>query len=300
VLQEITSWADGQDKRCVFWLNGAAGTGKSTIARTIARKYYNEGRLGASFFFSRGGGDVSHAGKFFTSIASQLASQSNTLKGYICEAIAKDSDIAGKLLRDQWTHLILQPLSKLEAKSLQLPFLIMVDALDECNEDNDTRAILQCLVDLNGLETARLYICITSRPETPIRLGFRAMPGVIYHDLVLHDVPRIIVDQDISVFFKEKFKELRDVFEDLAAEWPGDESINLLVQKAEGLFIYAATVYRFVKGDGEWPPQDHLSMCLSSASSNPQYKWEHSNLFKSPTWELDQMYTTILQHSSEG
>ena len=74
------TWADGDDERCIFWLNGMAGTGKSTIARTIARKYYEQERLGASFFFSRGGGDVSHAGKFFTSIAVQLANKSPSLK----------------------------------------------------------------------------------------------------------------------------------------------------------------------------------------------------------------------------
>jgi hypothetical protein len=39
--------------------------GKSTIARTIAQRYYEKDCLGASFFFSRGGGDVSHASKFF-------------------------------------------------------------------------------------------------------------------------------------------------------------------------------------------------------------------------------------------
>jgi hypothetical protein len=72
LLQEIYNWANGQDKQNIFWLNGLAGTGKSTIARTIARKYHDQERLGASFFFSRGGGVVSHAGKFFTSIAVQL------------------------------------------------------------------------------------------------------------------------------------------------------------------------------------------------------------------------------------
>jgi hypothetical protein len=72
LLQEIYDWAYGQDERCIFRLYGLAGTGKSTIARAIACKYYTEGRLGASFF-SRGGGDVGHAGKFVTSIAAQLA-----------------------------------------------------------------------------------------------------------------------------------------------------------------------------------------------------------------------------------
>jgi hypothetical protein len=38
------------------------------IICTVARKYFKEERLEASFFFSRGGGDMSYAGKFFTSI----------------------------------------------------------------------------------------------------------------------------------------------------------------------------------------------------------------------------------------
>jgi hypothetical protein len=152
-------------------------------------------------------------------------------------------------------------------------------------------------VDLNSLETGRLYICITSRPETPIRLGFRLTPGIIYRDLVLHNVPRIIVDQDIAVFFREKFKELRDASEDVPAGWPGEENINLLVQKAEGLFIYAAIVYRFIKGDDEWPPQYLLNMFLHSASSEQQDKSVHNSPFTSTTWELDDMYIKILEHS---
>jgi len=39
--------------------------------------------------------EMSHAGKFFTSIAVQLASKSPSLKRYICDAIADQSDIAG-------------------------------------------------------------------------------------------------------------------------------------------------------------------------------------------------------------
>ncbi|KAF1941507.1 hypothetical protein EJ02DRAFT_203243 [Clathrospora elynae] len=42
LLEKIHSWADERDKRCIFWLSGLAGTGKSTIARTVAR-YYRAG-----------------------------------------------------------------------------------------------------------------------------------------------------------------------------------------------------------------------------------------------------------------
>src|SRR5947209_8791466 len=96
VLNQISGWADGSDERCIFWLNGMAGTGKSTIARTIAREYYNQKRLGASFFFSRGTEDRSHAGKFPTTIAVQLAQVSSSLKECICTAAAKQNDIANQ------------------------------------------------------------------------------------------------------------------------------------------------------------------------------------------------------------
>jgi hypothetical protein len=97
-----------------------AGTGKSTISRTVARNWYKEGRLGASFFFSQGGGDIGHAGKFVTSIAVQLASSVPTIYQFICDAITNHSDIASQSLRDQWQLLILDPLSKLD-KTAAMP-----------------------------------------------------------------------------------------------------------------------------------------------------------------------------------
>ncbi|KAJ2901564.1 hypothetical protein MKZ38_001697 [Zalerion maritima] len=56
----------------IFWLSGMAGTGKSTISRTVARAFSGKQRLGGSFFFKRGDGDRGKAAKFFTTIAAQL------------------------------------------------------------------------------------------------------------------------------------------------------------------------------------------------------------------------------------
>ncbi|KAL5409067.1 hypothetical protein PMIN04_011177 [Paraphaeosphaeria minitans] len=50
-----------------------ASTGKSPIARTVPHRYFDKRYLVATIFFSRAGGDVSHAGKFVTNIAVQLA-----------------------------------------------------------------------------------------------------------------------------------------------------------------------------------------------------------------------------------
>lgn len=298
ILQKISQWADSQHRQCIFWLSGMAGTGKSAIAYTIARKY-EKSRLGASFFFSRGGGEIGHARKFFTSIALQLARQSLVLRRLICEAITECRDIADRGLREQWIHLILQPLSKVGANSIQSPLLIVVDALDECDGDSDVKTILRSLIELHKQDTPRLYIFITSRPETAIRLGFDEMPGTIYHSLALHDISPAIVDQDILVFFREKFKEMRGKFEGLAADWPGDQKINTLVNRANGLFIYAATAWRFIEGDGHWPPQDRLNAFLSNDGARLYYQQKYNISFPPPTSELDMLYTQILQRLFE-
>jgi len=112
ILQEIYNWVNGQDKQCIFWLNSLAGTGKSTIACTVVHKYFKQNHLGASFFFSRGGGDVSYAGKFITSIVLQLVHNIPAFYQHICDAIMECSNTISQSLYDQWHQLIFYPLSK--------------------------------------------------------------------------------------------------------------------------------------------------------------------------------------------
>jgi hypothetical protein len=297
VLQQIMAWADTSDERCIFWLNGMAGTGKSTIARTIARTYYKQGRLGASFFFSRGGGDVSHCGRFFTTIAVQLADMSAALKRAICEAVARRRNIANQTLHDQWNQLIVEPLSKLEFNSIQSPCILVVDALDECEGENDSRAILQLFTEARSLAGIRLRVLVTSRPETPVRLGFRTMPAMVHYDLVLHDVCRTTIIHDLSIFFRDELGKIRAEFE-AEFDWPGDDIINSLVHKADGLFIYAATVCRFIRSNDICLRRDLLKLFASDRSSAHFPEIEPSELpSKTPTSELDEIYMQILNHS---
>jgi len=149
------AWADALDGRRIFWLNGLAGTGKSTIARTITRKYYEQRRLGASFLFSNGGGDVSHADNFFTRVSWQLASKSLSLKRYICDAIAEHSDISCQSLRNQWHQLVFGPLSNLDDNPSQSSLTLVVDALDECDNEQDIGLIV---AEARSLRKVRLRV----------------------------------------------------------------------------------------------------------------------------------------------
>ena len=69
VLWEIECWSMGKQEQHVFWLNGLAGTGKSTIAQTFAERMFADGRLGASFFCSRDFEDRSNLQAIFPTLA---------------------------------------------------------------------------------------------------------------------------------------------------------------------------------------------------------------------------------------
>src|SRR5438477_1558060 len=83
LLRQIWGWAQDPQGKCIFWLNGMAGTGKSTISRTVAQSFADEGLLGASFFFKRGEGDRGNATRFFTTITAQLVAKVPALIPYV-------------------------------------------------------------------------------------------------------------------------------------------------------------------------------------------------------------------------
>ena len=297
VLDQITKWAAHESKECIFWLNGRAGTGKSTIALTVARRFDGQKKLGASFFFRRGGGDVSHAANFVTTVARQLAEVSTSFRHHVCQAIADEDNIASKVLRKQWDQLILRPMLKLDATALPSPLVIVIDALDECGGEKDVRLLLQLMAGTND-KAIRLRFFLTSRPETPIQFGFRFMQAICHYDLLLHEVARTIVDHDIRLFFISKFKEIEAYSND---DRPSDKMINNLiindlVQKAAGLFIYAATVYRFVESNQRFSPRRLIDVFLRSKEPDCSEGIPRRAPFTSPTAELDHMYSQILNY----
>jgi len=283
--QQITDWCDDPNSKCIFWLNGMAGTGKSTISRTVAQDLAERKRLAASFFFTRGKKDISHSRMFFTTIAAQLANSLPVLRPFISDAIDNNPAIFKRGLREQWNRLILNPLKNAPTQSIQL--VVVIDALDECDSMEDIQLILLLLAEAKDLETVRIKIFLTSRPEIPIFDGFRQLSGEAYQDFILHNIPLDTVNADISTFFVQKLSPLK-AKHGLGTPWPDERIIEQLVERAAGLFIYAATTLRFIQ-DGIDGPEEQLSLILSASKSS-----------RSVTKHLDGIYTTLLQHSVLG
>jgi hypothetical protein len=297
LLHQITAWADDPQGECIFWLNGMAGTGKSTISRTVAQLFDERKELGASFFFKRGEGDRGHAALFWTTVTDQLIHKLPCLAPHVRSVIEADPAITGKTMRDQFEKLLLQPLGEMAVDPQNpLKVLVVVDALDECDREEDVRVITDLMSQSKGLKSVRLKFFATSRPELPIRLGFEDIRGR-YKDLVLQQIPQPIIEHDISMFIHDQLSRIRDEYNKtvprhrkLPEDWPSQTKVRVLVKMAIPLFIFAATACRFIseRRYGGGGPDERLAKILEY-----QARGQKDNLDATYLPVLDQLLVGI-------
>ena len=270
-------WAKDGNGKPIFWLNGMAGTGKSTIARTVAQVFADEGYLGASFFFKKGEGDRGTASRFFTTIATDLIAYVPVLISGITKAINANPAISEKALKYQFEKLILQPLLETrQAIPNASGLVIIIDALDECEREEDIKVILQLLAQTKNILPVPLRVFVTSRPELPIRLGFKQMLDGTYQDLILHDIPKETIEHDIALFLEHELKVVSEQ-RSLPLEWPSKDQIQALVEMAVPLFVFAATVCRYI-GEKRDNPKKRLETFLQYQTVNEVSKLDKTYL----------------------
>ena len=262
VLWEIECWLAGEQEQQIFWLNGLAGTGKSTIAQTFAERMFADGKLGASFFCSRDFADRSNLQAIFPTLAFQLAYQYSLFRDKLLQVLKACPDITQESLCSQMEKLIAGPL-----KAAKIPTLIIIDALDECKDEEPASAILSILSRyVKKIPNVKFFI--TGRPEPRIRSGFRLKPLLpITEVLKLHEVKPETVNNDIKLYFQTRLTELAGERSDcsLTENWPSPSEIDTLCKKAAGFFIYASTAIKFIMSKSHIPTQQ-----LNLITSLPQ------------------------------
>lgn len=291
--EKLIAWSDSDssDTKSIFWVSGMAGMGKSTIARTVAGHFDDLGHLVASFFFSRGHeAERRDATKLFNSIAWQLAEASPMLKRWICDAISKNGSILwDKDLARQWDQLIKQPLQELEhqknfAERVQRPTVVLVvDALDECTDENGIKGFLSVLKHLKDINVVRFRVLITSRDETVILDGMKKLEENI-QKCNLAAISQTEADENLHAYYehelgriKRAYLERRETEEsenqgrirDPQAwpkldSWPEEADVTQLVKKTNGLFQYAKTACEII-GSADDTPDFRLKLVLESS-----------------------------------
>lgn len=131
---------------------------------------------------------------------------------------------------------MLSPVSKLDGNGCETLYVLVVDALDECDNDDDIRIILRLLANVRSLERVQLRVFLISRPEIPIRRGIYQISDKGHQEFVLYNISPSIIGHDIAIFLEYNLKYIRQE-RSLNAGWPGEEVIMQLTRIACGLFI---------------------------------------------------------------
>ncbi|KAJ3486529.1 hypothetical protein NLI96_g4180 [Meripilus lineatus] len=281
VLQTITEWIDSDVSTTprVFWLNGLAGIGKSTVARTIAERAYSRGILGGSFFFSRNDSELNNVETLFSTLAHQLAQYHTAYLKAIAAALEQDSDLGFKDSSTQLKKLFFNPILASDLEPTVL--LLVLDGLDEASPNDSVKKTLQLLLSVDVPFALRVFL--TSRPEAHIRLLFDNDKH--YANCVLHNIEDLIVEGDIRRFLEHRLPTIPKELGISLPDWPSTSDLDAVVAKSGRLFIFAATVVRFVADDVVPDPQGRLIRFLHSQAvlGSSTYK------------QLDQLYLHVLQ-----
>jgi len=153
--------------------------------------------------------------------------------------------------------LIIQPLNKSGISTV-----IIIDALDEC-EDKDPASVILSVLGRLAPEVPQVKFFLTGRPEPCISEGFRLpLLAKITDTFVLHEVKPEQINSDIRLFFKSSFAALVGHRPRLGA-WPTEEQLDHLCKRAAGLFVYAAATVTFID-DNKKNPRGQLDILLQS------------------------------------
>ena len=283
VLFQLEKWLNDEHDKNVFWLSGLAGTGKSAIAQTFAEMSFADGKLGASFFCSRNFEDQSNLQSIFPTLAFQLAHYNPYFRQELLPVLTANPDVGRGSLTSQLEKLLIGPF-----QAMKTPTLIIIDALDECQDNEPASALLSVLSRyVNNIPLVKFFV--TGRPEPRIRAGFRLESLQPHTDILrLHDIKPDSVDSDIKLFLKAKLTEIaknRSIC-NFAEDWPSQEDIDALCRKASGFFIYASTVVKFVASQHH-PPDERLALILSL----PQDTYHEGK------GGIDLLYTQVLEQA---
>lgn len=242
ILSQITDWANstGGDVPRVLWLSGPAGTGKSTIAHTIAKWFKDAGGLGSCYCFDRQEQADHRHQKIFSTIARDLAGRDPELKRALADAIEDDGSLKKTTdIIQQWDELLMKPLGKLSEITIG-PVVIVIDALDESGGVEIRRRILHILAGKLGNPSittlpVNLRIIVTSRPLRDIEDELGGVQHI--RQMSMDSILPAEAKNDINAYVSDKLGKLSDF---------RDVEIAALAEKADGLFEWARLAWEYI------------------------------------------------------
>ncbi|CAG7852581.1 Ribosome assembly protein 4 {ECO:0000303/PubMed:16221974} AltName: Full=Notchless protein homolog 1 {ECO:0000250/UniProtKB:Q9VPR4}; AltName: Full=Ribosome biogenesis factor RSA4 {ECO:0000303/PubMed:19737519} [Serendipita indica DSM 11827] len=246
VLQTIYRWADDNTSdKPIFWLCDIAGSGKSTVAMSAAETWRNEGVLGGRFFFSIASSEGSTTDKFCSTIARDLVDYIPRLAPHVAGAVKRHPSFMRSSLEEQFQNFVIDPIHHSQER-----VILVIDALDECRSGLQRRELVEMLsTAVRG--TKNLKVFMTSRPDPVIQAVLGSLSIKSKLEDRLHDVKHHDNIGDIAVYIHQALDNVLP-----------EGKRQRLIEKANGLFIWASTACRMLTSQTSLsPPEityDHL------------------------------------------
>ncbi|KAL5634270.1 hypothetical protein ACGC1H_006175 [Rhizoctonia solani] len=269
----LLEWARDPKAGNTCWMNGMAGTGKTTIAYTVCAKLEDSFELGASFFCSRVIPECRRVENIIPSIAYQLARFSLPFHCALDKILKSNPDAHTRVLNIQYQKLIVKPLIEVR-QSVPHDFIVVIDALDECENENSLGEILDLL--MSSTIALPIRFLVSSRPESEI---YRRMMGRVDEQgnkrLVLHDLNAKAVQSDIEAYMRH---ELHHIF-------LTDTQWSEILERCGVLFIYASTACRLIQQGDEMNTLDEAIKVITGSEVTTAREAEEA---------IDELYSMIL------
>ncbi|CAE6474338.1 unnamed protein product [Rhizoctonia solani] len=273
ILASMHYWAHSTGAAPVFWLTGLAGTGKTTIAYSLCTQLAETWTLAASFFCSVALPECRDASLIIPSIAYQLAQFSRPFQIALTRILENFPNSSQCQPLVQFETFISKPLFEVQS-TLPKNLVVVIDALDECEDQRAISQFVDVLLD-RGREQPIKFL-VTSRPKPGIRDRIMKHEGRI-----LQELDHVTVQMDIERYLRTSLAHM-----DLSTV-----DIDTLVEHCGALFIYAATVVRYID-NGSFRHDAHIRLqrVLNLSSSDDQEGYR----------KLDELYRTILHTAFEN
>ncbi|KIM38372.1 hypothetical protein M413DRAFT_420490 [Hebeloma cylindrosporum] len=274
ILDEIEQWAHSTEPNVppVFWINGAAGTGKSAIAHTLALRFHQRNELGSFLSFDRTYLAERRHEKVFSTVARDLASHNPGVRRPLAAVIRERNWLKRTAdIIQQWESLVITPSAHLPTDH---PILLVIDALDESGDIQSRKHLLSILAHRAVELPSNVRILLTSRPLDDILQALQSSIHVI--SKVIDDLPKSSINRDIRSYISARLTQVNGFVFD-------DNRLQILVNHSEGLFQWAFVACEFIQGSGRLFSPEKRYHKLTNPSNT-------ASLTK-----LDMLYDTILQ-----
>ncbi|KAF9475290.1 hypothetical protein BDN70DRAFT_956939 [Pholiota conissans] len=250
LLDTMFVWIMDSEHRneLILWLNGAAGGGKSAIMQTLAERCVDALIAVASFFFSRTDSTRNSIDPLVATLAYQLIQAIPEVSNFILHIVEENPLIFDQAVEFQLQQLIVQPFLRLPA-DLRCPFVVFIDGLDECVDHAQQATLIKVFGDISQKCNGSIIFLIASRREPQIETAFgrKHVTGIL-RTIPLDELSPVQTSSDIRSYLTDKFDEIKKTHprrEYLSADWPPKLSIEKIVDKSSGQFIYASVVMNF-------------------------------------------------------